>query len=248
MDITRVPAEFVTSATKPAQFPRDGRSEIALAGRSNVGKSSLINRLLGHKKLARTSNTPGRTQTLNFYSVDPAEPSRGFYLVDMPGYGHASASLTRRREWARFIDDYLANRETLRAILLLIDIRHNPQPLDMVMAEWLREATHPYLVVATKADKISRSRVGGSLSHAMKVLQLDPRNGLAFSAETGYGRDALWNRVGELATRRPQGTAPESAEVTLTEPLEATDSLENGAPDVSPPTDEPTASAAHPAD
>ena len=198
MEITRIPAEYVTSATKPAQFPQDGRPEIALAGRSNVGKSSLINRLLGHKKLARTSSTPGRTQTLNFYSVEPGEPGRDFYLVDMPGYGHASASLARRREWAGFIDAYLAERQALRAVLMLIDIRHDPQPLDLVMAEWLRDSPRPYLVIATKADKISRSRVGGSLSHAMKVLGLDPRNGLAFSADTGYGREALWTRVVEL--------------------------------------------------
>lgn len=238
----RIPAEYITSATRPAQFPRDGRPEIALAGRSNVGKSSLINRLLGHKKLARTSSTPGRTQTLNFYSVDPAAPVPTFYLVDMPGYGHASASHARRQEWGRFVDEYLASREPLRAVLMLIDIRHEPQPLDLVMAEWLRDSPRPYLVVATKADKISRSRVGGSLSHAMKVLGLDPRNGLAFSAETGYGREVLWSRVGELTMRRPRSSAPSSADAPhgpapLDDDTSDAAPLEDDAPDASPLTD-----------
>lgn len=199
----RVPAEYVTSATQSAQMPRDGYPEIALAGRSNVGKSSLVNRLLGHKKLARTSNTPGRTQTLNFYRVDPGTSGRSFYVVDMPGYGHASASLARRETWARFIESYLTTRENLRAIVMLIDIRHDPQPLDLVMAERLRESSLPYLVVATKADKISRSRVSGSLSHALKVLGLDPGHGLAFSAETGLGRDLLWSRIDALVRSPP---------------------------------------------
>lgn len=215
METPRVPARFVVSAVGAKQLPTDGRPEIALAGRSNVGKSSLVNRLVGHGKLARTSRTPGRTQTLNIYDIAPTTRSgdRSFYLVDMPGYGYAEVSRSTREQWGRLIKGYLETRETLRAVVLLIDIRHPPQPLDLAMVGLLREADRPYLVVATKADVVGRSRVAGQLQRAASLLQIDSRMLMAFSAETGHGRDALWQRIQEL-TRLPAPSRPEEGSLS----------------------------------
>lgn len=212
METLQVQASFFGSATQPKQFPLDGRPEIALAGRSNVGKSSLVNRLLGHRKLARTSRTPGRTQTLNIYDVRPAarDGGRGLYLVDMPGYGYAVASREKREEWGQFITDYVHTRDTLRAVVVLIDIRHPPQPLDHAMLEFLRLAGRPCLVVATKADKIGRSKVDAQLRQASEDLHLEPGALLAFSAETGAGRDELWSRVQQLAWGGPRLAAAQA--------------------------------------
>lgn len=189
-------AEFIQSAAHPDQFPRTHLPEIAMAGRSNVGKSSLINRVLGHKKLAHTSNTPGRTQTINFYQVWPeGRAGASFYLVDMPGYGHAEVSKARRAQWGQLIEDYLISREPLRGIIHLIDMRHPPQPLDLEMSSWLRHYEHHFLVVGTKADKIAKTKVPEHLLQIAERLNVDSADTLAFSAETGLGRDALWRWI-----------------------------------------------------
>jgi len=197
-------AEFVTSATNPDQFPKDRLPEIAMAGRSNVGKSSLINKILAQSRLAHTSSTPGRTQTLNFFRIWPEgrDGKKGFYLVDMPGYGFAKASLSRRAQWAKFINEYLETRETLKGIVQLVDMRHPPQPLDLQMAEWLREVETPYLVVATKADKIAKTKVPQQLQAMAEQLQLPTEDMIAFSAQTGLGREELWRWILNTALDR----------------------------------------------
>jgi GTP-binding protein len=196
-----VVAEFVKSVAKLEQLPKDRLPEIALAGRSNVGKSSLINTLIGKRGLAHTSNTPGRTQALNYYRVKPQGTERGaFYLVDMPGYGFAAVSAARRNEWAQLIDGYLSTRDTLQGIIHVIDMRHPPQPLDLQMSEWLHHAEANFLVVATKADKIAKTKVPEHVLTVAEGLHVDTDNILAFSAETGMGRDEVWRWV--LATAR----------------------------------------------
>lgn len=200
----QIAARYTKSVALPEQLPKDRLPEIALAGRSNVGKSSLINRLLGHKKLARTSNTPGRTQTLNYYIVEPPGVGKHpFYLVDMPGYGYAEVSKRRRDEWGRLIDEYLNTRETLCGVIQLVDLRHPPQPLDLQMAAWLRQSDIPYLVVATKADKIARSKVPESVLVIAEHLRIDTADIIAFSAETGLGAEQLWQWVTETAKCQP---------------------------------------------
>lgn len=196
-------AEMTVSAPHEKHFPKDRLPEIALAGRSNVGKSSLINRLVG-RKLAHTSSTPGRTQMLNFYRIwTTGKVGRdGLYLVDMPGYGYAKVNLEKRHSWAALIDEYLNSRETLSAVIQLIDLRHDPQPLDLQMADWVRESGKPYLLIGTKADKIAKSKVEEQMQRATEILQLDPAYAMAFSAETGLGRERIWHWVLHTALGR----------------------------------------------
>lgn len=192
-------AEFIKSAAQNDQLPADRLPEIAFAGRSNVGKSSLINRLVGKHKLAHTSNTPGRTQLLNYYCVHPeGKASKPFYLVDMPGYGFAQVSAARRAEWGKLIETYLSTRETLRGVIQLVDMRHPPQPLDVQMAEWLRHYGMDFFVVGTKADKIAKTKVPEQMLQIAEGMHVDSADTLAFSAETGLGRDQLWRRILDL--------------------------------------------------
>lgn len=190
-------AEFVGSATGPRDFPRDRRPEIAFAGRSNVGKSSLLNRLLGRRKLARVSKTPGRTQTINFYRINGA-----FYFVDLPGYGYAKVSEHMRRSWATMVEGYLRGREALRAVVVIVDARHLPTSLDQEMRSWLHAAPIPHLVVLTKVDKVSRAgrrRIRESATAALKMR--DPEELIFFSAVTGEGERELWQRVAQYLHR-----------------------------------------------
>ena len=192
----RITAEFIISAARLDQLPSEGLPEIALAGRSNVGKSSLINALIGKSGLARTSNTPGRTQTLNYYLITPEEKDgKPFYLVDMPGYGYAAVNKASRDKWADLIDQYLHKRQTLCGIIQLIDLRHPPQPLDHIMTEWLHRHEHRYLVVGAKADKVAKTKVPQLLLQIAESLNVDSRDTMAFSAQTGLGRDQLWRWV-----------------------------------------------------
>ena len=188
-------AEFVTSVADLAQLPQDGLPEIAWAGRSNVGKSSLINTLVMQRGLARTSNTPGRTQTLNYYRITPPGAKKAFYLVDMPGYGFAAVNAVRRAQWGELMEGYLHARRTLRGIVQLVDLRHPPQPLDLVMAEWLHAHDHPYLVVGAKADKVAKTTVPERMIQIAEALHIDSRDTLACSASTALGRDQLWRWV-----------------------------------------------------
>jgi GTP-binding protein len=179
-------AEFVTSAVKPEQFPSDGLPEIAFLGRSNVGKSSLINALTGQHKLAFTSNTPGRTQTINFYRIDGR-----YHFVDLPGYGYARVPGAITREWQAMIETYLSGRPRLELSLLIIDIRRGWMEPDLNLKEWLEFHHQPYLVVATKTDKLNQSELRRGLD-AIRKIGPEP---VPFSALSGRGVRELWQAI-----------------------------------------------------
>ena len=186
-------AEFLTSVGFLTQLPTDGRFEIAFAGRSNVGKSSLMNRLLNRKKLVKTSGTPGKTRTLNFFTVNDA-----FYLVDLPGYGYAKRSQAERAQWGQLIEGYVADREPLKGFVLLIDIRHAPTEDDLNMVEWLTNSGKRFIIVGTKADKLSNNKLQSSVARTKKVLAWKGEHDiLPFSAVTGRGKDELWRWIEE---------------------------------------------------
>ncbi|MCC3375742.1 ribosome biogenesis GTP-binding protein YihA/YsxC [Cohnella sp. REN36] len=188
-------SEFIISAVGPKQYPVDGLPEIALAGRSNVGKSSLINRMLLRRNLARTSSQPGKTQQLNYYKINEA-----LYFVDVPGYGYAKVSKTEREAWGRMIEQYLRDREPLRLVILLVDLRHPPTALDVSMYEWLSHYEIPLCVVGTKADKLSRSQWPKHGKIARETLGMPKGQPLVlFSSETGMGRDELWSIIAQTA-------------------------------------------------
>lgn len=181
-------AEFIKSAFEKRHWTVDGRREIAFLGRSNVGKSSLINSLLLRKGLARTSNTPGRTQSINFFLINES-----FYFTDLPGYGYAKVSKTMRSDWGKMAEEYLGEREELALCIQLIDSRHKPSALDIQLNEWLEFNNKPHLIVATKSDKISGNELSRSLKEAGKVMS--GAKILSYSAQTGRGRDQVWAEI-----------------------------------------------------
>jgi GTP-binding protein len=185
MKVTK--AEFVISAVSPRQYPEGFQPEIVLAGRSNVGKSSLINKFVNRKNLARTSSQPGKTQTLNFYHINDS-----WFFVDLPGYGFARVSKDINSSWAKFINEYLDTRRQIMGIIQLVDVRHPPTQQDIDMHEWIIHQGVPSLVVATKADKISRGQWAKHSGIIKKELCLsDNEELLLFSAETGLGLEKL---------------------------------------------------------
>jgi len=186
MDVT-----FIASAFREAQFPPADRPEIAFAGRSNVGKSSLINTLANRKHLAKIGATPGKTRSVNFFLVNGR-----FYLVDLPGYGFARVSADVRQSWQRLVESYLKGRPTLKAVILIMDIRREPTEGDLGLLSWLRHYGILPILTLTKADKLSR---GQALSRAKKVQEMDAGLGPAiiFSAKTREGRDEIWKRIDE---------------------------------------------------
>lgn len=190
-------AEFVKSAFSEKDWPRAPLPEVAFLGRSNVGKSSLINSLLGVKGLARTSSTPGRTQALNFFLIN-----RKFHFVDLPGYGYARVPRTLREEWGEFVTAYLAKRERLVLSIHILDSRHDPTQLDVQLSEWLAAHGRAALRVATKADKLSRNELRRNLRRAAEVLGLPAAGAglVAYSAVTGAGRDEVWRAISEALT------------------------------------------------
>ncbi|PWG00687.1 ribosome biogenesis GTP-binding protein YihA/YsxC [Levilactobacillus bambusae] len=189
MEVNNV--ELVMSAVAPEQYPTTGYPEIAFVGRSNVGKSSLTNVLINRRSYARTSSQPGKTQTLNFYNVEDQ-----LYFVDVPGYGYAKVSQAERERWGQMIETYLTQREQLRGVIQLVDARHEPTKDDIQMFQWLAYYDLPTLVVATKADKIPRSKWNKVESTMRKGLGMTPDNPLLlFSAPQKMGKDAIWDWI-----------------------------------------------------
>lgn len=190
MDVHNV--EMVMSAVSATQYPTDGKPEIALVGRSNVGKSSLTNTLINRKNFARTSSQPGKTQTLNFYNVEDQ-----LYFVDVPGYGYAKVSKKQREAFGHMIEEYITSRKQLRGVICLVDARHDPSDDDISMYEWLHYYNIPILVVATKSDKISRSRFNKYESNIKRTLGFDEEDSdfQFFSSETKYGKDEVWQWI-----------------------------------------------------
>lgn len=192
MVIKSVNLETVCGIT--SKLPDNPYCEVAFAGKSNVGKSSLINALMNRKSLARTSAQPGKTQTINFYNINDA-----MYLVDLPGYGYAKVSETERKKWGRMIENYLQTSKQLKAVFLLIDIRHDPSANDRMMYEWMAYQGYAPIIVATKADKIKRSQVQKQLGAIREGLGVQPGTQMIpFSAETKQGREELWQAIDAL--------------------------------------------------
>ncbi len=187
-------ARFHASVYQLDALPRDGKPEIVFLGRSNVGKSSAINSLLRVRNLARTSSTPGRTRGIHFYAINER-----FYFVDLPGYGYAEVPESVRRTWKTLIEGYLADRPQICLSLLIVDARHEPMPGDLQMRDWLTFYERPYLVLLTKADKLSRSEV---LRSAERAARFFPEvRIIPYSARTGLGREDVWREI-ENALRR----------------------------------------------
>ncbi|MEK4028631.1 MULTISPECIES: ribosome biogenesis GTP-binding protein YihA/YsxC [Bacillaceae] len=183
--------ELVISAVKPAQYPEGSLPEFALAGRSNVGKSSFINKMIQRKSMARISSKPGKTQTLNFYKIEES-----LYFVDVPGYGFAKVSKKERESWGKMIETYLTTREQLRACVLIVDLRHSPTEDDVMMYNFLKHYEIPVVVVATKADKIPKGKWQKHLKVVKEALEFEPTDDIViFSSETGQGKDEAWSVI-----------------------------------------------------
>jgi len=204
----KVLTRFVTSAADARQFPPAGAPEIAFLGRSNVGKSSLINSLVG-TKIAKTSNTPGRTQTINFFEVRRhGKPRAEFLFADLPGYGYARVPKEITAKWSEFINPYLMKRSTLALCLSLVDVTIPPQQLDMQLLEWLRHADRRFLIVATKADRISSNQLRNSLHKLRDQLQVDLDFIVPFSAKARIGQDVLWRAIRSAVRLEDHGAEP----------------------------------------
>jgi GTP-binding protein len=189
MVIKNVNLEIVCGVT--SKVPDTAYAEVAFAGKSNVGKSSLINALMNRKALARTSAQPGKTQTINFYNINDA-----MYLVDLPGYGYAKASEEVKAKWGKMIENYLHTSKQLKAVFLLIDIRHDPSANDRMMYEWMVYQGFAPIIIATKLDKIKRSQIQKNVKAIREGLNVQPGTTIIpFSAETKQGRDEIWELI-----------------------------------------------------
>lgn len=192
-------ASLKISAVSPKQYPKEGYLEFAFAGRSNVGKSSMINKLLNRKSLARVSGTPGKTATINFYNIDDT-----IFLVDLPGYGYAERSKSETQKWGAMMEEYLANREPLVQTILLVDSRHKPTKDDIMMRDWIRHYHDRVIVIATKIDKLKKSQVESNLELIWNTLELGEEDILVpFSVKDDEGKCTVWDmiemmRVGEV--------------------------------------------------
>jgi GTP-binding protein len=186
-------AEFITSLAEYGPFPGKGLSQIAVTGKSNVGKSTLINKLCRRNKLARTSATPGKTRLINIFLLNDS-----FHLVDLPGYGFAKVDKKEKARWGRMMQDYFTGAEELKHVLCLVDIRHDPTEDDVTMNRFLRDMQIPFTVVATKADKISRGARSKYLAPICRALLVQPWEIICFSGEDGTGREELLSRMEEV--------------------------------------------------
>jgi GTP-binding protein len=184
-------AEFITSAVNASGFPKDSRPQIAMVGRSNVGKSSLINGLTRKNKLARVSSQPGKTRIINFYLINDA-----FYLVDLPGYGFAKVSRAEREKWGLMMDEYFSKASQLKFIIMVVDIRHNPTADDKQMAEWIRYNEVPVLLAASKADKLGKTRINPQALSIRKLLGFSNNVPvIPYSVVTKQGLDELLSYI-----------------------------------------------------
>ncbi len=192
--------EFIKSAFVEVDWPRDSRLEIAFMGRSNVGKSSLINSLLGVRGLARTSSTPGRTQSLNFFLIN-----KQFSFVDLPGFGYARVPKDIKSTWGEMVTTYLAKRTQLVLSIHIVDSRHEPTKLDLQLHDWLKHNARPRLIVATKSDKLSHNDLRESVARARRAFGED--RVVAYSAKTGSGRDEVWRTIESALTESVLGSS-----------------------------------------
>lgn len=183
--------EMVISAVRPDQYPEDGLPEFALAGRSNVGKSSFINRMIGRKALARISSKPGKTQTLNFYKIEEQ-----LFFVDVPGYGYAKVSKSEREAWGKMIERYFTGRQELKAVVQIVDLRHPPTADDRMMYDFLKHYNIPCIVIATKADKIPKGKWDKHKKIVKETLEMEKGDPLiVFSSDTGLGFEEAWRTI-----------------------------------------------------
>ncbi|MGM9988615.1 MAG: ribosome biogenesis GTP-binding protein YihA/YsxC [Bacillaceae bacterium] len=186
-----IKSEIITSAVKPDQYPEGDLPEIALAGRSNVGKSSFINKMVNRKMLARISSKPGKTQTLNFFTINDE-----LLFVDVPGYGYAKVSKSERAAWGKMIETYLTTREQLKAVVMIVDLRHPPTSDDIMMYDFLKHYEIPTIIIATKADKIPKGKIDKHVKVIRGALQIEDGDRLVtFSSETGYGKEEAWKTI-----------------------------------------------------
>lgn len=200
MIIKNVALETVCGIT--SVLPKNQSPEVAFAGKSNVGKSSLINGLMNRKSLARTSAQPGKTQTINFYNINNA-----LYLVDLPGYGYAKVSQAQKEQWGKLIERYLHGSSQLKAVFLLIDIRHEPSANDRIMYEWILGNGFEPIIIATKLDKLKRSQVAKHVKQVKTGLNVRPGTRIIpFSAETKQGREEIWEMIESFLAEEPMDT------------------------------------------
>lgn len=182
---------FLISAVASKQYPEGQLPEIAFAGRSNVGKSSLINSMLNRKKLVKVSSNPGKTRTINFFMINEQ-----FILVDLPGYGYAAVSKAEKQKWGAMIEEYLIKRDNLKSVVLLVDIRHKPTSDDKMMYDFIKHYMEKVIIVATKKDKISNNALGKNLRIIRETLEMDEKDILIpYSSENHSGREELWEEI-----------------------------------------------------
>ena len=194
-------AKFLLSQSRFESFPQQGMPEIAMAGKSNVGKSSLINSLTRHSKLARTSSEPGKTRLINYYAIN-----EDFLLVDLPGYGFARAPKSEQEKWSQMIEGYLTGSQQLKHVFHLVDIRHAPTKEDQMMTEYLRHYDIPFTVIATKADKLSKAQRSRSIPVICRTLVVQPWEVMTYSSEDLTGREALLDKIDEILGLKDETT------------------------------------------
>ena len=194
-------AEFVTSATKPAQYPPEGLPEIAFAGRSNVGKSSLINTLVNRKHLVKMSSTPGRTQLINFFDIN-----NNLTFVDLPGYGYARVPESVRKKWGPMIETYLSSRRTLKGVVIIMDIRRQPREEEQNLIHWLDHFSIAQIRVLTKTDKLSKTKLIKQQDAIVRSLAVEKEDVILFSARTRRGKDAVWDAILTLTNIKKDNT------------------------------------------
>jgi len=190
-------AEFLKSATEPSQYPGESIPEIAFVGRSNVGKSSLINTLLNRKRLARISTVPGKTRLINFFKINDR-----LSFVDLPGYGYAKVPLSVKKTWGPMVERYLKERENLCLVILILDIRREPSADDLALVDWLRHYDVKFIYVLTKMDKISKNQLSRRRRTIMGHLNpIHDESAIMFSSKTGYGKDDVWGKIMEATEK-----------------------------------------------